>query len=189
MADDSKKFGVLDNFTAFHFENYMSKILHILRKPHKPLEQIVRRKTEMGTISKKMFKNEEFPKLFHSSLHLNNLKIELTKIEFSKFTLKTNFPDNRCGLQDGSVVLIEKFITESKITYFFGKRFIKTVDFFTKPCLSSELGIYLVKKDRNFHRSYLSEVNKWNINEICVKYIALNYRTNCLVLLPLVHTV
>lgn len=47
ICRDVKKYGVLDNFSAFRFENYMSTIKGMIRKGDKPLEQIARRYAEM----------------------------------------------------------------------------------------------------------------------------------------------
>lgn len=41
LCDDVKKFGPLQKFSAFPFENYMQSILKMIRKNDKPLEQIV----------------------------------------------------------------------------------------------------------------------------------------------------
>lgn len=40
ICADVEKFGPLDMFSAFHFENYMSTIKRHLRKNEKPLEQL-----------------------------------------------------------------------------------------------------------------------------------------------------
>jgi len=38
LVDDVKRFGSLDNFSAFKFENYMQILKKYLRKAEKPLE-------------------------------------------------------------------------------------------------------------------------------------------------------
>ncbi|CAI6367343.1 unnamed protein product [Macrosiphum euphorbiae] len=43
ISDDYDMYGPLDNVSAFPFENYMGQLKKMLRKPHKPLEQIVKR--------------------------------------------------------------------------------------------------------------------------------------------------
>lgn len=52
LANDSRYFGVLDKFSAFYFEHYMSTILNMIRKNDKPLEQIIRRKAEIDNLHK-----------------------------------------------------------------------------------------------------------------------------------------
>ncbi|XP_011859622.1 PREDICTED: putative nuclease HARBI1 [Vollenhovia emeryi] len=46
ICDDAKKFGTLQEFSAFPFENYLQSILKMIRKNNKELEQIVCRITE-----------------------------------------------------------------------------------------------------------------------------------------------
>jgi len=48
LCDDVKKFGSLQEFSAFPFENYMQSILKMIRKNDKPLEQIVCRIREQN---------------------------------------------------------------------------------------------------------------------------------------------
>lgn len=43
LVDDVKRFGPLDNFSAFKFEKYMQILKKYLRKAEKPLQQVVRR--------------------------------------------------------------------------------------------------------------------------------------------------
>lgn len=46
LADDVIKFGSLNNFSAFPFENYMQSIKKKLRTGVKPLQQLIRRYAE-----------------------------------------------------------------------------------------------------------------------------------------------
>lgn len=46
LCSDVRKFGSLDKFSAFRFENYMSSIKKIIRKGEKPFQQIARRYAE-----------------------------------------------------------------------------------------------------------------------------------------------
>lgn len=57
LYDDVLKFGTLQEFSAFPFENYLQKILKMIRKNEKPLEQIVYRISEENSCIKS---NDEF---------------------------------------------------------------------------------------------------------------------------------
>lgn len=48
LAAEVRKYGVLDNFSAFHFENFLGQLKKKLRKAEKPLQQIGRRISEMN---------------------------------------------------------------------------------------------------------------------------------------------
>jgi hypothetical protein len=47
LADDFDRFGPLDSCSAFRFENHIQKLKRLLRSLNKPLEQLVRRYSEL----------------------------------------------------------------------------------------------------------------------------------------------
>ena len=51
LADDARLFGSLDNVSAFCFENFLGKLVKLVRKKNKPLEQVIRRLLEQKSIS------------------------------------------------------------------------------------------------------------------------------------------
>ena len=52
MCADVKKYGPLERYSSFRFENYMSSIKAMLRKGNKPSEQIARRYEEIEAAEK-----------------------------------------------------------------------------------------------------------------------------------------
>ena len=52
MYADVRKFGPLDNYSAFQFENYMQHKKKLLRKAEKPASQIARTILEKRNVSK-----------------------------------------------------------------------------------------------------------------------------------------
>lgn len=180
ISDDSKKFGPLDKYAAYPFENYMSTILRMIRKHDKPLEQIVRRKEEMKHVvdidegSHRVCNYPEF-KIEH------NTPYQFQKAIFSEFTLTTKYPDNCCSLKNGSIIIVENFITVNNQKCVVGRKFRQYDDYYTKPCSSSDLDIYAVNLND------LDSVETWNINEVDVKYILMNLKSQPSVAMPLVH--
>lgn len=51
LTDEIEKFDPLDEFSAFRFENYLSKIKKLIRKGDKPSQQTARKLTEIDTNS------------------------------------------------------------------------------------------------------------------------------------------
>ena len=47
MPDDVRNFGSLDSFSAYPFENHLQRIKNLVRKSAKPLQQIVKRLSEL----------------------------------------------------------------------------------------------------------------------------------------------
>lgn len=54
LVQDVKRFGSLDNFSAFPYENNMTFYRKTCRKPNQQLQQIARRKSEKDKIVKKI---------------------------------------------------------------------------------------------------------------------------------------
>jgi len=50
LAQDVMRYGSLDNVSAFPFENYLGHLKTLVRKPHNPVAQIVRRLAEQGSV-------------------------------------------------------------------------------------------------------------------------------------------
>jgi len=51
ICSDVQKYGPVDEFSAFRFENYMSNIKKMIRKNEKPLQQLSRRYSELNNFN------------------------------------------------------------------------------------------------------------------------------------------
>ncbi len=51
LSDDVKVHGHLDLISGFPFENYLKKIKGMVRKPSSPLQQVIRRISELDSTS------------------------------------------------------------------------------------------------------------------------------------------
>ena len=59
LAKDVEKFGPIDSFSCYPFENHLQKLKNLVRKSAKPLPQVVKILSEMQQkISKKVASNE-----------------------------------------------------------------------------------------------------------------------------------
>lgn len=186
ITNDSKRFGVLDAYSAFPFENFMSKILNMIRKGDKPLQQIIRRKAEMdhslNTITHSILNNYPHFEQEHSFGPIFcTVDYQFQAAKFSNFILKNKRPDNCCSLNDGSIVIIENCIITNNMKFVVGRKFQDFSDFYTKPCLSSDLNIYTVELED------LGPLQSWNVKEINSKYILLNLENQPFIAMPLVH--
>jgi len=57
LCDDYDQFGLLDQCSAFIFENHMEKLKYYIRKHETPLEQVINRYSEINSINVKTFKS------------------------------------------------------------------------------------------------------------------------------------
>lgn len=156
LANDVRKHGSLDDFSAFPFENKLQKMKNLLRKSGKPLQQIVRRLDEIH----KAKRNEENA----SNPSANNRKYTLDDIHFSgpnlpQFTMATHYKTLRfkntvlnttksenCVFLDDSndVFVIENFAKHHEQIFLIGRRYLKREDMYTYPLPSSMINEYLV---------------------------------------------
>lgn len=100
LCDDVKKFGSLQKFSAFPFENYMQSILKMIRKNDKPLEQIVCRISEQNNYMNPNLNIKQHNKPHLLNPHFNGPLInchnynQFSKVVFEKFILTNKEPDN-----------------------------------------------------------------------------------------------
>ncbi|KAG8173950.1 hypothetical protein JTE90_027181 [Oedothorax gibbosus] len=152
LASDVLKFGPLDNFSAFGFENHLQQLKKLIRKADKPLKQIYNRLKETAATSKIIIANNDTEKFKLEMPHTDGILIdgcvgpEFQKIIFNSFTLTITKPNNCCILTDGTIIFIENvaFLDDSPVIV--GRKFTKIEDFYVKPCLSSLVGIFKMDK-------------------------------------------
>ncbi|XP_067216038.1 uncharacterized protein [Linepithema humile] len=188
LVNDVKRFGPLDNFSAFKFENYMQTLKKYIRKADKPLQQVVRRYREQetnlyctSTVSHSIVKD---PKL--TSLHWNGPLIanchnpQYNIIQYNGLTFKAGtLADSCCGLSCGAIVSIKNIAFRSNSPVIIGHEFLEKEELYNVPCPSSLLGIYVV-------HSY-SDLKVWSLKNITRKYVQLPYRNDKYAIFPLIH--
>lgn len=184
LTEDVKKFGPLENFSSFPFENFLQSILKTLRKKDKPLAQIIKRNSEMP---KNVCANpgpSNFPmyEIEHQNGPLMNFKVtkQYKRIVFEHFLLKNKEPDNCCSLLNGDIILIENFVLSmDEKCNIIGRKFMVSRDFYKDPCPSSNLGIY--------HVSSIGSLELLDISDIKHKCVKFPYK-NDFIIFPLIHT-
>nr|CAI5841124.1 unnamed protein product [Callosobruchus analis] len=185
IKEDVRKFGALDNFSAFRFENYMAKIKRTLRKSEKPLQQLYNRYAEIeaslyeskkkcfdlqkehteGPMMSTMFSYKQYKTCRYQHFYINC----------------TNDKDNCFMLKDDTTVVIQNIlqdIQDGKI-FVVGEKITCSENFYTSPCNSSDLGIAVA--DSADHTLY-----SWSLDELKSKLWRVAYGENY-VLLPLLH--
>jgi hypothetical protein len=134
LYDDAVKFGTLEEFSAFAFENYLQTILKMIRKNEKPLQRIVCRISEQNscaesidklrTINRKpQLRNLHFNGPIMNDVISNSKLSRYNKIVFKQFILKTAAPDNICRLTDGTIIIVQNFISTDEGTFVIGNKY------------------------------------------------------------------
>lgn len=135
LTADTEKFGNLDNFSAFPFENFMSKIKQMVRSHSHPLEQVAKRMGELKCTSK----------------HTQKTTVIVRKKRIVKVILDTKciLSVNSCfNTKEGDIVVIKSIeeFPERGSYKLECDNFLDKVDFYTVPVRSSLIGIYKVSR-------------------------------------------
>lgn len=186
IADDYERYGPLDNCSAFPFENYMQTLKSLIRKPDKPLEQIVLRYQERRQLINNVKSKKEY-KLAgpHNKgpLIQNTTSPQYNKLLFYNFKFKTQIDADSyfCSNKNEIVKLIN--IAYSKNTdqvILIGKKFDSMQNFYDEPIKSSNFGIYIVNNLSN-------TLQAWQISDIKKKVMIFNFE-NKSIAVPFLHS-
>lgn len=186
LITDYKKYGPLDQCSAFPFENFMSVLKSMLRKPHKPLQQIVMRYNEGGNFINKPTQNIEFLLGRHNKGPLlpNCVGPEFSVINFKGFKLKSKVEaDSYFSTNNNEIVKLINiaYSVESGNIVLIGKKFECQTSIYLKPINSSYFGIFTVKNLSN-------NLNFWSIEDVKKKIILLSCNNNNIAI-PLLHSI
>lgn len=187
LTEDVKNFGILDNFSAFKFENFMQVLKKLIRKSEKPLQQLFRRyeAQHITTEIKKTNKLYPIKSIYHSNGPLLFLSSnpQYKSAECTFFKLDANSKANDCcgRLQDNIILLLRNiaYSTESKELVIIGNEFECKENYYNTPCDSSVLNIYKV--------SQLSELKMWPLHTVNIKYAKYPLNNDVYIVIPLLH--
>ncbi len=164
LAKDVRKHGHLDQFSAFKFENYLGQLKKIVRSPNLPLQQVHRRLSERDD-------NVLIPnvKACEFSSHRNDTVV------YKGFALKKG---TTVLLSTGEFVKIK---SESlRNGNFAGNILFKIRPFFTEPCDSSLLHIYVLQSTNH------SVTREFNVSIIFTKCVVFTLSETETVVIPLI---
>lgn len=119
LCDFVHRFGSLDSFSAYRYENAYQKIKKRLRRGTQIPQQMFNRWLEFGG--------------------------DRNETKFDKKYFSTKEPDNCVTLNNGKVVVISKKTVENDEIIFTGKHFLHFKNFFEKPLQSEVLGIHEIQ--------------------------------------------
>ncbi|XP_076666308.1 uncharacterized protein LOC143367924 [Andrena cerasifolii] len=150
LTADASNFGKLDNFSAFPFENFMTKIKRMVRSHNHPLEQIVKRLGALKSIHK-----------LSPRLRIVKKKNKIFKVILDDiYIININSCFNtKCG--DIVVIKAIEKITGSSFYKLKCEYSLYRTDYYKEPIESSRIGIWKVsrKKEKYICSSDLNK--KW----------------------------
>lgn len=145
LVADTKLFGCLDDFSAFPFESFMSKIKQLLRKNNQPLAQLCNRLHEMHAsghhqrfqigstgicLKKQISYNENTGQFCYKEILVDGLRFN------------TNFKEKWFFTNTNEIVGITKIVKQKEMIVLIGHEITQKKDFFSIPIKSNYLDIY-----------------------------------------------
>lgn len=156
LTDDVKRYGSLDTFSAFPFENHMRVIKKLIRKAENPLAQLHNRISERScanitnNMQSKKCESADIPLLVrpdNKRLPQNCIKSH-KQMNFKNFVLKTDYANNVCYLKDGSVFSIKHIGYKNNVAVVLGKKYcLEPSPIY--PFDSGHMKIFIGKKENN----------------------------------------
>ena len=178
LAEDVKRHGSLDSFSAFPFENQLKTLKRLVRKSGNPLEQCIRRLAEKRTFAKlKEFPDQGFalPKVEHSLGPVPEDYdgcVQFMQLKFHKYKINIKrFPHDCCvAIKENGPVLIVNILLHGDGLYVVCRPFKVLSDLFSYPLESSKIGVYKVN-------GLLKDLVVFRVSEIMFKCLCLNNET------------
>ncbi|KAK0145122.1 hypothetical protein N1851_015976 [Merluccius polli] len=144
LAQDVKMHGTLDRFSAFQYENHLGKIKRLIRKPGRPISQIIKRLSESPFQGHKC-KTTKLSKEHGSGPVPPNFEYatQFKTIQAPAFTLKTDEANSYFYLE-GKVKRVKNILHLNNTVFVAYTEFEEHKPFFDYPLSSSLLNIYEV---------------------------------------------
>ncbi|KAL7291168.1 hypothetical protein TKK_0015084 [Trichogramma kaykai] len=190
LVEDCRKYGLLENFSAFRFENHLRQIKKMLRKGDRPLSQLVRRTAEIDFLKVNGDVSNFDGKVIFTKEHaigpiIRGVTVihQFSMAKFKNFKLNCGDDKNNCvQLRNGSIVLVKNFVTLNDDKKSFIGIELKTIgNVYEYPCASNLLGTFEVKDENN-------QLKFWSIDDIVCKMCKFDFEKKTIVV-PMLHTI
>ena len=146
--DDARKFGSLDNVSAFPFENFMKSLKSSVRKPQQILQQLANRMAEG------YFTRDNTADIFRGVKreHTSGSTVagllryrQYKELHLNDYIINLNAGDN-CIMYGSKIGLVSNIFADGHTVKLIIQQFEKMKRFFSKPLTSSDLSIFVVSK-------------------------------------------
>lgn len=149
----AERYGVLDGFSAFPFENYLSTLKRLTTSRKKPLLSLINNlKTKWGNDMLPGESKEQRPDgPVITSKHSGGVDGGIRGNEFKRYNwhgsvLSVKKGDNCVILKSGKVFVIKNFVLNSTGSYVVGNWFRNKSSAYRYPCDSTRFGIHIVSR-------------------------------------------
>jgi len=188
LANDVQRFGALDNFSAFPFENQLKCIKQLVRKPNFPLQQVTKRLAEKQRFGKQTYtalqsnietKKEHCIGPLPSDVCSTSVK-QYAQLHYNGMVVSVSSGDNCVSLSNSKPCIIRNIITCDDKILLVVEHFQDCSSFFDTPLPSQHLNIY---KARLLSGTYVVV----SVDDVAGKCVCLPLSRDYCVILPLLH--
>lgn len=181
LPNDVRKYGSLDVFGAYRFENHIGKLRQLLRKGEKPLQQIDRRIQEMKYLNVEVPKKIEGVAFQDISNHYVNDSSTISIFRRNSAKIK----DSYVLTKNNEIVRAFSFaVDELKGNFLLGKKCNILRNLFENPTPSSNFNIGLFEEVSSDHVN----LEWWPFDIIKSKICKVEFSQNEHVFLPILHS-
>ncbi|XP_049425227.1 uncharacterized protein LOC125884374 isoform X1 [Epinephelus fuscoguttatus] len=149
LAQDVRLHGCLDNIAAFPYENHLQMLKKLVRKPERPLAQIIRRLSEKTTCQTDQMsyslKRPHFVGPVPDELAFRGVRGQYSQMITDQWTIKVSTGDNVFVIAD-EICMIVNIVECHDGIYVVYRNFSDKSTFFTYPFNSDFLNIYSVSQ-------------------------------------------
>lgn len=186
LAGDVKRFGVLDNFSSFPFENELRLLQKKIRKPTSVLQQLAPRLEEERTNSSSVSRSKRASAVL-SKEHLQgpvpNTWLgakQYAKLQWDNYVLTTGLGDNCIQKHNGQPCVIRNILSLNNNVSIVVQPYMNFCNFFESPLPSSCLNIFKVWQLADKYEVVQLEHVKY-------KCVCIPYESGACVVIPLPH--
>lgn len=177
LPDDVLRFGPVDNFSCFPFENFLQQIKKKIRRSQNPLAQVVKRLAEAASC-KKLSTPVNVPSLLLSNPHCrgplpdgNDVLFEAKQYRtavLDPWRLTTRAPNNCVFINDGTIVCIQNVMQVGDDVEIVGFRFLEP-----EPLLESPFDANGVLQTYRVNTNLISPLISYPIENVKCKAYAI----------------
>lgn len=146
LCDDVRRFGPLDSFSAFSFENELGRLKRLLRSGNRPLRQLCRRLSETVHVAEipEIVMQLELP-------HCDGPTLDMTGQQFKRLR-KWGYAisvgraaDCYAITKSGCVIKLLNFIEVNNGAVAIAQKYLQKESFYSYPCKSASLNVFRVR--------------------------------------------
>ena len=162
LCEDAERFGTLDHVSAFKYENFLGRLVNLVRRPYQPCSQLVRRIMEFPALINKGETNKHHHRLGFAIPHAEGpLTIRYKYCEqYKQFYMNdgcfmSSVDGDNCFDIGGKVSLVRNIFKvkepEGEMCCVVFETFDLLEPFFNDPLDSTDVNVFFVHKLSGFH--------------------------------------